>query len=91
MSLPNLPQKSSSYHGPHMGRDSIPPPLPPANKSAAPPLDSTSTATAIVTMARNTNDTNINGGTGHTSKPKKGLLNFGFGKHKVCKLKEEFV
>ena len=78
-------QKASSFHGTHVGRgDSIPPPLPPANKPAA-TLDSSSTAAAISTMARHTNDTNVNGhggGASHTSKPKKGGL-FSFGKHKV--------
>ena len=34
-------------------------------------------------MARNTTDANVNGGSSHTSKHKKGLLNFGFGKNKV--------
>lgn len=89
VSVPSpVQQKASSFHGTHVGRgDSIPPPLPPANKPAA-TLDSSSTAAAISTMARHTSDANVNGhggGSSHTSKPKKGGL-FSFGKHKVVKL-----
>ena len=75
VSVPSFGQKSSSFHGSHAGRDPLPPPLPPANKPMQ--MDSSSTASSIVTMARNTSDTHVNGGTSHTSKPKKGLFGFG--------------